>query len=128
MEATRRYCVKHGILFNSYSPLGRPDNYDFRPLSSASTRTLLEDPTVVRIAAAHPGFSPAQLLLRWAWDKGVVVNPRSLDPQHMRQNLNIFDAGLALTSAETHALDNMPQDTCAKNPNGHECLAPGKPI
>ena len=81
------FCKSYNITYNGYSPLGCPD---WAPPSHNWTHTLLEEPTVTSIAKTH-NRSPAQVVLRWEWQQGVVTNPRTVNPNHMKENLNYFD-------------------------------------
>jgi 2,5-diketo-D-gluconate reductase A len=58
---------------------------------------LFTDPTLSEIGTAH-GKSVAQVVLRWLVQRGVVVIPKSVRPQRMRENLDVFD--FELTEAE----------------------------
>lgn len=49
------------------------------------------------IAEAH-GVSSAQVILRWNLQKGVVVIPGSSDPDHIRENTELY--GFTLTDEE----------------------------
>ncbi|MEX5720844.1 aldo/keto reductase [Geodermatophilus maliterrae] len=51
---------------------------------------LFTDPTLSEIGAAH-GRSVAQVVLRWLIQRGVVVIPKSVRPERMRENLDVFD-------------------------------------
>nr|ACD54598.1 aldo/ketoreductase-like protein [Adineta vaga] len=84
------FCQKHNITFNSYSSVGCPDRgatlgTDWNPIPS-----LLQHPDVIKIADKHKK-KPAQVILRWHWQQGVVVNPRTSDPTQMMENMSIFD-------------------------------------
>jgi alcohol dehydrogenase (NADP+) len=46
---------------------------------------LLEDPAVIRIAQTH-GYSPAQVLLRWAIERSTAVIPKSVNPARLQEN------------------------------------------
>jgi 2,5-diketo-D-gluconate reductase A len=78
----REYHARHGIVTEAWSPLGR-----------GAQGGLLDDPTVGRIARRY-GRTPAQVLLRWQIELGNVVIPRSVTPERIRQNIEIFDFGL----------------------------------
>jgi 2,5-diketo-D-gluconate reductase A len=58
---------------------------------------LFTDPTLSEIGAAH-GRSVAQVVLRWLVQRGVVVIPKSVRPERMRENIDVFD--FALTDDE----------------------------
>ena len=65
------------------------------------TAALLQDDTICAIADAH-GVSAAQVILRWDLQRGVVVIPGSGNPEHIKENLDLFD--FALTAAEMDAM------------------------
>ena len=79
-----------GILTESWSPLGRGG--------------LLGEPAIGEIAQAHR-VSPAQVVLRWHLQLGVVPIPMSADAQRQRQNLDVF--GFTLTEQEMATLSGM---------------------
>ena len=56
------------------------------------------------IAAAHDVTS-AQVVLRWNLQRGVVVIPGSSNPEHIRENLDIF--GFELTDAEMEQISGL---------------------
>jgi len=84
------FCQKHNITFNSYSPLGTPDRAATLGSTWNPKPILLEHPKVLSIAQKL-GKTSAQIILRWHWQQGVVVNPRTIDPTQMIENLSIFD-------------------------------------
>jgi 2,5-diketo-D-gluconate reductase A len=51
---------------------------------------LFSDPTLSEIGAAH-GKSVAQVVLRWLIQRDVVVIPKSVRPERMRENMDVFD-------------------------------------
>ena len=61
------------------------------------TKELLTDGTITAIANAH-NVSAAQVILRWDLQRSVVVIPGSSDPDHIRENLDLF--GFELTAEE----------------------------
>jgi diketogulonate reductase-like aldo/keto reductase len=79
-----------GIVTESWSPMGRGE--------------LLSEPTVIAIAQAH-GVTPAQAVLRWHVQLGVVPIPKSADPARQRANIDLF--GFALSDNEMAALSGM---------------------
>lgn len=58
---------------------------------------LLKDPVLVRIAEAHDR-SVVQVILRWHYQRHVVAIPGSSNPDHIKENISIFD--FSLTDAE----------------------------
>lgn len=81
-SASRAYHEAHGIVTESWSPLG------------ASSAELRNDPVIGRIAAEH-GRSPSQVVLRWHLQLGLVTIPRSSNPGRLAENLDIFDFELS---------------------------------
>jgi 2,5-diketo-D-gluconate reductase A len=79
-QELRDFHREHGIVTESWSPLGRG--------------SLLDDPVVEQVAAAT-GRTPAQVLLRWNVQLGCVVIPRSVRPQRIEENAQIFDFELS---------------------------------
>ena len=94
------WCRRNNVVVEGWSPLGR-------------TR-VLEDPLLVGIARRY-GKSVAQICLRWAVQHGVVPLPKSVSPERMKSNLDIFD--FSLTDADMRLIDSMP-------PTGESGLTP----
>lgn len=64
----------------------------------------LKDKAVTAIADRH-GKSPAQVVLRWHLQLGNIVIPKSVTPQRIRQNLDVFD--ITLTDDEMAAITGL---------------------
>jgi 2,5-diketo-D-gluconate reductase A len=77
-NASRDYHAAHGIVTESYSPIG------------ASGAELRNDPVITAIAKDH-GKSPTQVVLRWHIQLGLVAIPRSSNPGRIAENIDIFD-------------------------------------
>ena len=73
-----------GIAVQAWYPLG----------GRGHTAELLGNEVISEIAKAH-GKSSAQVILRWDLQKGVVVIPGSSDPDHIRENTELFDFELS---------------------------------
>jgi diketogulonate reductase-like aldo/keto reductase len=91
--------VEHGILAQAWSPIGGITFYRDGAHSSA-----LEDPVIGRIAEAH-GKSPAQVMLRWGLQHGRSVIPKSVRPERIAQNIDVFD--FELSADEMAAIDGL---------------------
>ena len=74
------YIQSLGITVQGWYPLG----------GRGHTAELLTDKTISEIAAAR-GHSSAQIILRWDLQKGVVVIPGSSDPDHIKENTQLYD-------------------------------------
>jgi 2,5-diketo-D-gluconate reductase A len=88
----RDFHAAHGIVTESWSPLGNGGD-------------LLAEPTVQSLAQAHDR-TPAQVVLRWHLQHGLVPIPKSGSPDRLAQNLAVFDFELAAGEmAQLDALD-----------------------
>ena len=81
------YIQSLGIVTQGWYPFG----------GRGHTAELLGDPVISAIAEAH-GVTSAQVILRWNLQRGVVVIPGSSNPDHIRENLDLF--GFELTDEE----------------------------
>jgi 2,5-diketo-D-gluconate reductase A len=90
----RAYGDAHGILTESWGPLGHAavDFFDRGPIADA--------------AAAH-GVTPAQAVLRWHLQHGLVVIPKSNRRERMAENFDLF--GFKLTADEMAAIDGLDE-------------------
>jgi 2,5-diketo-D-gluconate reductase A len=94
--AEREFNAKHGIITESYSPLG------------GSGASLLGAPLLAQLGEKYDK-TPGQLVLRWHIQQGLVVIPKSGDPDRMRENLDVFDFALdAQDLAEIAIMDEGP--------------------
>lgn len=71
-----------GMGLMAWYPLGHGD------------KSLIEEPVFAELAAEH-GKTPAQVILRWHVQSGHVVIPGSKNPDHIRDNFDIFDFELS---------------------------------
>ncbi len=67
---------------------------------------LLSEPVLGKIAEAH-GKTTAQVILRWMLQEGVVTFPKTTNPQHMRDNFDVF--GFELSDDEMAHVNALPQ-------------------
>ncbi|MBR4203858.1 MAG: aldo/keto reductase [Clostridia bacterium] len=81
------FIQEKGVVVQCWYPLG----------GRGYTAELLGDETITEIAQAH-GVSSAQVILRWDLQRGIVVIPGSSNPEHIRENLDLF--GFELTDDE----------------------------
>ncbi|WUB15078.1 aldo/keto reductase [Streptomyces platensis] len=93
--ASRAFHARHNIVTEAWSPIGQG-------------RGLLEDPTLVELAAKH-GKSPAQVVLRWHVQLGNVAIPKSVTPSRIAENIDIFD--FELDDADLTALAGLDTGT-----------------
>lgn len=92
----RKWNREHGIVTESWSPLGRANS-------------ILQNETIAAIAKAHRK-TITQIVLRWHVQLGAVPIPKATSKAHQIENLNIFD--FALTDAEMEKINALTR------PNG----------
>ena len=80
---------RRGVVLEGYSPFKNSN---------------LRHPVLVEIAARH-GVTPAQVVVRWHIDHGVVVIPKSATPERIAANFDVF--GFSLTDEELGRIDGL---------------------
>lgn len=105
--AEREFHARHGIVTESYSPLG------------GSGASLLGAPILTQLAEKH-GKTPGQLVLRWHIQNGLVTIPKTASPERMAENLDVFDFALDPQDlAELSILDEGPGAGNDSDKTGH---------
>jgi 2,5-diketo-D-gluconate reductase A len=79
-EELRRWHAEHRVATEAWSPLAKGE--------------LLDDETIASVATAHDR-TPAQAILRWHVQLGNIVIPKSVTPERIRENLEVFDFELS---------------------------------
>ena len=100
-RALRAFHDKHGIVTQSWTPLGQGRSFDAAPVQAAARRT---------------GKSPVQVILRWHVQIGASVIPRSTRTEGLAENLALFD--FSLTEAEMSAIATLDEGKrCGPDPS-----------
>lgn len=90
-EEVVEFCKKNKILVEGWSPLG--------------TGKMLTNPQLMEIAKRY-NKSVAQLCIRWCLQNDVLPLPKSVTPQRIAENTEVFD--FKITDADMKAIDSMP--------------------
>lgn len=85
----RDFCQMNNIVVEAWSPLMKGN---------------LDLPVLEQLAKSY-GKTPAQIVLRWHIQHGVVIIPKSVHDYRIRENANIFD--FSLSSADMDAIDAL---------------------
>ncbi|MFN2562868.1 MAG: aldo/keto reductase [Jatrophihabitans sp.] len=93
-EPLRAFHAEHGIATEAWSPLGKGGE-------------LLEDQTVTGLAEKY-GVAPAQVVIRWHLQVGNVVIPKSVTPDRIRANFDVF--GFELDPDDVDAISGLNRD------------------
>jgi 2,5-diketo-D-gluconate reductase A len=104
----RAYGRDHGIVTEAWSPIAQGK--------------VLDDPGINRIAKAR-GKSPAQVVLRWHVQRGDVVFPKSVTPERIKSNFELFDFELDDSDMDAiSALDKGESGRTGPNPETFDYL------
>jgi len=87
------YCRETDTVVEAAAPLARTE--------------VFEDDIVRELADRHDKH-PAQIVLKWAIERDIVVLPKSSSPEHVRANFDLFD--WSLTDDDLAALDDRDRD------------------
>jgi diketogulonate reductase-like aldo/keto reductase len=99
--------TRRGIITQSWSPLGGV--YVYGATSQDTVKNPLKSPVIAEVAAKY-GKTPAQIVLRWHVDHGFSAIPKSVRPERIAENIDIFD--FSLTTEEIADIDAL--DTGAR--------------
>ncbi|MFF2653108.1 aldo/keto reductase [Streptomyces sp. NPDC058045] len=91
--------TEHGILTQAWSPMGGITSY-----RGDASRSTFNDPVIGEIATAH-GKTPAQVMLRWHLQEGRSAIPKSVKPERIAANFDVFD--FELTGDELARIDAL---------------------
>ncbi len=91
------FMQENGIAIEAWYPLG----------GRGYNTELLSDSTLAAIAEKH-GKSLVQVILRWDMQRGVVVVPGSSNPDHIKENISIFD--FELSDEEMDQISNLDRN------------------
>ena len=101
----RAWHADHGVATEAWSPLAQGE--------------LLDDETIATIAAHHHK-TPAQTILRWHLQLGNVVIPKSVTPERIRENFDVFDFELSEDEMKTvSGLDRGESEATDSDEFGH---------
>lgn len=92
-EVLYKFCIENGIAFEGYSPLTQGKRLDDPILSDMSKKY---------------NKTTAQILIRWALQKGIIVIPKSQNRERIRQNINVFDFDIDQNDMER--LDGLSEE------------------
>ncbi len=92
IQKIAQFCNKEGIHLTGYCPLARGRRFDDPELSRISRET---------------GKSPAQVMIRWALERGQTVIPKSSRPLRIEKNVEVFD--FSLNEGQMRTLNGLDQ-------------------
>jgi D-xylose reductase len=108
-----------GIAVTAYSSFGPMSFRELQWKKAHDTKLLFESDAVKAAAKVH-GRTPAQVLLRWATQRGVAVIPKSNDPQRLKENLDVNS--FELTKKELDAISSLDQELRFNDPSDYSTI------
>ena len=112
-----RYAEEQGIVVTGFSPLG---SASYVELSMATTSDSCLDTEIVRYLAVKHKKSPAQIVLKWAVQRGTSVIPKSSKAERVRENADLFDGTWGLSDEDMEAMGMLDKNKRFNDPGG-EC-------
>jgi 2,5-diketo-D-gluconate reductase A len=103
----REFHAKHDIAIESYSPLG--------------SGAVLDNGTIAEIASKH-GKMPAQVIVRWHLQQGLIVIPKSVHADRIKANLDVFGFALDDDDMATIARLDRPDGKTGDDPATNNSL------
>jgi 2,5-diketo-D-gluconate reductase A len=113
----RGYHLRRNIRIAASSPLGpgTASSAWWWTHGRSTQGTALLDPAITAIAKAHKK-TPAQVIIRWHLQEGIILHPKSSRPDHIAENFNVFD--FALTAEDIYRMEALD------NPDGGRIAIP----
>ena len=99
---------KKGVKMTAFFPLG-----GFRNMNNKNEVPLIKDPRILEIAKNH-NKTAAQVLIRWAIQRGTVCIPKSVHENRIKENFDVFD--FELTPEEMEKIRAMDRGTRFSDP------------
>ena len=90
------FCNQHNIKVESWSPF------------CANKNNLLQEPILKEVGEKY-AKSSAQIVLRWNIERGLIVIPKSSNPQRQKENLDVFD--FTLNEEDMNKIYSLNQET-----------------
>lgn len=109
-----KFAQSHNMAVTAYSSFGGA-SYVELGIEKKEVPPLLDNPVITEIAAKHRKTS-AQVLLRWATQRGIATIPKSNNPHRLAENIDIFSFALtpmdliAITDLDKGLRFNDPKD------------------
>jgi diketogulonate reductase-like aldo/keto reductase len=102
------FCRYNNIIVTGYSPLGSPGNFADKGLPVIS-----QDKVIIELAQKY-NKSPAQIMIRWGVQRNTIVIPKSVTPERIKENLEVFD--FELSEAEMKKIAELNRNLRFVNP------------
>lgn len=112
-----RFCSENAITVTGFSPLGALSYVD---IDMAQREDSILEHQLVRTIADRLQRSAAQVVLRWAIQRGTAIIPKTTRPERLRENMALFD--FELSSSDMADIDSLNENRRFNDP-GEFCEA-----
>lgn len=110
-EKLLRFCRESGIAVTAFSPFGAPS---YVPIGMATEDDSVMSKQLIHQIASRHERTPAQILLRWAVQRGTAVIPKTSRPERLAENLALFD--FELSHEEMKRIDSLNRNQRFNDP------------
>ncbi|KKK23371.1 putative D-xylose reductase (Xyl1) [Aspergillus rambellii] len=116
-----KYAQSEGMAITAYSSFGPLSFLELKVKNAENSPPLFEH-SVIKSLADKYGKTPAQILLRWATQRGIAVIPKSNNPTRLAQNLDV--TGFDLEAGELDSISALDQNLRFNDPLGYDLYVP----
>ncbi|PYH44821.1 aldo/keto reductase [Aspergillus saccharolyticus JOP 1030-1] len=120
-ERLVEYAQKEGLVVTAYSSFGPLSFLELEVKNAVNSPPLFEHDLIKGIAEKH-GRTPAQVLLRWATQRGIAVIPKSNNPTRLQQNLDV--TGWNLEEGDIQKISELDRGLRFNDPLGYGLYVP----
>mmetsp|Transcript_21903 Transcript_21903/g.52115 ORF Transcript_21903/g.52115 Transcript_21903/m.52115 type:complete len:326 (+) Transcript_21903:123-1100(+) len=114
-NAMLKFCERQGIQVTAFHSFGGQSLLELGNELAKTTPALLEHPTVREVAEKHE-LSTAQVLLRWALERGATVIPKSINPERLQANIDVTHV-IGLDEEDMARLNSLDRNLHFNDPN-----------
>lgn len=114
-EELLQFCQSEGIFLMGYSPLGRN-------LPIKNKIGIIHEPIITDLAQKYR-CTPAQIIIAWGIQRGIVIIPKSVNPERIQENINSLD--IKLSNEDIRHISTM--NIHARMTDGSAWVLPGGP-
>lgn len=104
-EILLRYCKENGVAVTAFSSLG---TISYEELGMTRGTESCSETALIKGLATKHSKSPAQILLKWAVQRGTAIIPKSSKPERLAENRDMF--GWELSDEDMQAVNGMNQN------------------
>lgn len=102
---THLYCQRDSV--HNWENKYKVAHEAYAPLGQGRAKEMFNEPYIIELSKKY-GKTPAQILLRFQIQKGVIVIPKSIHDDRIKENIDIFD--FSFNEEEMNSLSNLDRN------------------